>query len=347
MNNFFSKKMARTSCIVVNVILLLVHVCFFTFFTFFGIEYMKIFNIFSILFYLLGFLLIIHEQLGRYFTLMSLEVMLHMVFACICLGCGYDFQLCLLGMVAVYFYGDYFSIQLQGKRVHGVFLGILSMALFVFVYARERMYEPLYVINDDIQFIFRISMIVINFVLVIVCMKLLTRYVIASEGALLKKADYDALTKMPNRYYMIDRIDHLYEDGQIENYWLAIMDIDDFKKINDRYGHNFGDYVLIKVAELFGSIKCVDACRWGGEEFLLLGKLDDTGNIPMDLLEQIRSDIEAMHLEQDEIQTSITMTIGSAKYRENLAVKDWIQIADKCLYVGKYNGKNQVVTEEA
>ena len=223
-------------------------------------------------------------MLSQYFQLVAVEVMLHMVLVTICLGCGYGFQLCLLGMVPVYFYGNYFSMQVQKKKVHGIFLGILSMILYIVVYARERFRGPHYVIDDNVQFVIRICMGVINFAIIILCMSLLIRHVIASESELLRKADYDALTKLPNRYYMLDRLEDIYNGKNKNDHWVAMIDIDDFKKVNDRYGHNFGDYVLIRVADILMHLDGIDACRWGGEEFLLTGKLDDTHDIPVFIL---------------------------------------------------------------
>lgn len=343
MNKFFSKKMARTSCIIMNAFLLMIHITFLAFFSFYHIRIMQVFNVFSIAFYFVGFFIILRDHLAGYFQLMAVEVMLHMFFATVCLGCGYAFQLCFLGMLPVYFYGDYFSTQLQKKRVHGILIGVLSMLLFILVYTREQTKAPYYVINEDVEFWMRIVMIVINFAVVILCMKLLIRYVIASEGALVKKADYDALTKMPNRYYMLERLNHIYNSKKKNNYWVAIIDIDDFKKVNDKYGHNFGDFVLIKVADVLMNLHDIEACRWGGEEFLLMGQMNKSEDIPIEVLEKLRCDIANMQLQQGDIHTTVTITMGVAGYQEDLSIKEWIQLADKCLYVGKYNGKNRVV----
>lgn len=217
------------------------------------------------------------------------------------------------------------------------------MILYIVVYARERFRGPHYVIDDNVQFVIRICMGVINFAIIILCMSLLIRHVIASESELLRKADYDALTKLPNRYYMLDRLEDIYNGKNKNDHWVAMIDIDDFKKVNDRYGHNFGDYVLIRVADILMHLDGIDACRWGGEEFLLTGKLDDTHDIPVDKLDRIRADIAKMQLKQGDIHTSVTITIGAAGCKDGLSVKEWIQLADKCLYVGKYNGKNRVV----
>ena len=179
MNQFFTKKMAATSCIIMNTFLLLIHIGLFVFFVYYHIRYMYIFNVFSMVFYACGYFFVWKEMLSQYFQLVAVEVMLHMVLATICLGCSYGFQLCLLGMVPVYFYGNYFSMQVQKKKVHGIFLGILSMILYIVVYAREYFRGPHYVIDDNVQFAIRICMGVINFAIIILCMSLFIRHVIA------------------------------------------------------------------------------------------------------------------------------------------------------------------------
>ena len=108
MNQFFTKKMAATSCIIMNTFLLLIHIGFFVFFIYYHIRYMYIFNVFSMVFYACGYFFIRKEMLSQYFQLVAVEVMLHMVLATICLGCGYGFQL----FLAVHKPHQYLSLAL-------------------------------------------------------------------------------------------------------------------------------------------------------------------------------------------------------------------------------------------
>ena len=89
------------------------------------------------------------------------------------------------------------------------------------------------------------------------------------ENQLKQTALIDRLTGLYNRHYMVGRLESAVKENGPHS--VAMIDIDDFKKINDRYGHNAGDYVLVNVARILKNI-CRDCkvSRWGGEEFLIL-----------------------------------------------------------------------------
>ena len=114
-----------------------------------------------------------------------------------------------------------------------------------------------------------------NFVLllIITSMLFLLRYMVHEEEKLTKKAEYDALTGIPNRFFMMDEIQKLFIENGQKDYYLAMIDIDNFKNINDTYGHNTGDDALKILAKTI----ILQAQKHGfkylrhGEEFLLLG----------------------------------------------------------------------------
>ncbi len=91
---------------------------------------------------------------------------------------------------------------------------------------------------------------------------------------LFQRANYDALTQLPNRHLLIDRLDHAIDNAEREDTKLALMflDLDRFKVINDSLGHSIGDQLLCKVAEKLSSVvrKSDSVCRWGGDEFVIL-----------------------------------------------------------------------------
>ena len=133
------------------------------------------------------------------------------------------------------------------------------------------------------------------------------------------------------------------EEFLSDNRWIAMADIDNFKHINDTYGHNFGDYVLQTLSELMQKeIEDSDICRWGGEEFLIIGHGKDIDKA-YKVLEQFRSYVEAYNFSNKGSETNLTITIGLAKYEAGLNMTDWVSIADKKLYAGKYSGKNKIV----
>ena len=116
------------------------------------------------------------------------------------------------------------------------------------------------------------------------------------------------------------------------------------KKINDTYGHLFGDYVLRTIAEIMNDHK-VDAeiCRWGGEEFLIVGFSDNDMDIHLARLDDLRRTIEEHEFTYRGESTAVTVTIGVALYGKGMSIDEWIGAADRKLYEGKRSGKNRVI----
>ncbi|MDA3846219.1 MAG: diguanylate cyclase [Vallitaleaceae bacterium] len=123
-----------------------------------------------------------------------------------------------------------------------------------------------------------------------------------------------------------------------------MIDIDFFKKVNDNYGHQVGDFVLEGLAKVIHeNIRDYDRLiRYGGEEFLLLLG-DSDHNKTKRLAERIRKTIEDYHFKTDEIDISITISIGVSLIKPTDAdIEEVIGRADKALYYAKHNGRNQV-----
>ena len=158
-------------------------------------------------------------------------------------------------------------------------------------------------------------------------------------------ASQDPLTGLLNRRAMEPHLTQAKtcaeEHGKL--FSLIICDIDDFKKVNDIYGHAIGDQVLKDVSSTFkANLRDSDyACRWGGEEFLMLipGNLE----VAVSIAERLRSEVSKLGFESEHGNFSITMTFGVCEYITGYRIEKLIKIADDNLYEGKRNGKNQVV----
>lgn len=158
-------------------------------------------------------------------------------------------------------------------------------------------------------------------------------------------AKTDMLTGLYNRRHMIDEIEKEVAkfSRHNKNFSLLIADIDFFKKVNDSYGHNCGDYVLKLVAEtLRTSIRKMDTvARWGGEEFLML--LPETGVDGAELLaERIRKNVEKQAIHYHDAVFPITITLGLAVFSSKDKIDEVIKRADNALYDGKAKGRNCV-----
>jgi len=160
----------------------------------------------------------------------------------------------------------------------------------------------------------------------------------------------DPLTGLPNRRDLNEKLS--YEQARFERthrpFALLIVDIDKFKSINDRYGHDAGDYVLVKVGELLrNSCRRMDhICRWGGEEFFFL--LPET-NLENGFIfaEKLRTKLEntAFHYNGQEIRVTASFGVSSVDDPDK-ALDAFIKEADDCLYEAKRAGRNRTVASK-
>ncbi len=156
----------------------------------------------------------------------------------------------------------------------------------------------------------------------------------------------DHLTNTYNRLALGQFLKQSWMMAQKEGtpFCLAFIDIDDFKKINDEYGHDIGDQVLKEMAATIKrAIRDKDhLIRYGGEEFVLI--LNNTSKkqaiVP---LERIRKNIEQTEFTEKKLH--ITVSIGVASYPEDRALEpeELINFADVAMYEAKKRGKNQIV----
>lgn len=167
---------------------------------------------------------------------------------------------------------------------------------------------------------------------------------------LLFDSEKDTLTGLFNRKRLERRLAEIttahlnsrrQEDRAGRGEYLALMDLDRFKRINDDYGHLIGDEVLIIFAHILqDSLRDTDMCfRYGGEEFLVLLQ-DVTRDQAMDVLERIRANVERRDFPQ---VGRVTVSIGCSAIdcRARPAART-IEEADRALYYAKENGRNQV-----
>jgi len=165
------------------------------------------------------------------------------------------------------------------------------------------------------------------------------------------KSRIDPLTKLYNRRNLEKIVNYQLKTARILNLKIALLmlDIDNFKQINDKYGHIVGDKVLQEIANIIRkNIRKTDyAFRYGGEEFLVILPAVDK-KTAYKIAEKIRTDIEKKQFKIDSENLKITVSIGVAILDKETLKKDLktiIEKVDKALYTAKNNGKNQVVIE--
>lgn len=157
-----------------------------------------------------------------------------------------------------------------------------------------------------------------------------------------KLSTTDPLTGLSNRRLMDKILEHHFIEAKhsFNPFTLILFDIDDFKRINDTYGHNTGDEVLVAIADLARlSLRKTDyIARWGGEEFLILlaqASVDDA----VVLSEKIRQRIEKL-----QFPMKVTCSFGISGCDPSFNIYDLIDHADTALYDAKKSGKNKIVT---
>jgi diguanylate cyclase (GGDEF)-like protein len=162
---------------------------------------------------------------------------------------------------------------------------------------------------------------------------------------LIYEATHDYLTKLFNRQELNNKLEEEIKRYKRykENLSIIMFDIDNFKNINDTYGHNIGDDVLIAIANISKqNIRSTDLlARWGGEEFLLL--LPQTTILDAKkIAEKIRIKVENSNLIADN-SIVVTISLGITLFNENDTKNNFLKRVDEALYQAKTLGKNRSI----
>ena len=156
----------------------------------------------------------------------------------------------------------------------------------------------------------------------------------------------DSLTGLSNRTHMNQVLHKEFSRYQRHNqrFGIIMVDIDHFKEVNDNYGHDMGDQVLIQLSRKFeqATRKSDYISRWGGEEFLICCTTINEGDL-LPIAENIR---KLVFNSAFNTVGSITISLGCALIQAEEDINELIKRADVALYAAKYNGKNQAVISE-
>ena len=159
-----------------------------------------------------------------------------------------------------------------------------------------------------------------------------------------KMAIIDPLTELYNRRFLMKVIDQHIQNFHKTNQpcCLVMVDIDHFKRINDEYGHDLGDAVLVQLAALFRSMSRPSdyITRYGGEEFVIL--LPDRTRAAAKWCERVRKKVAEHVFVRGSMKVSITLSFGVAPLRKDDSSHLLLKRADKALYSAKHGGRNCV-----
>ncbi len=162
------------------------------------------------------------------------------------------------------------------------------------------------------------------------------------EEEILRLSITDKLTQSYNRLKLDETLEEQFDLSKQASipFTILILDIDHFKRVNDTYGHQVGDRVLVELVSIFHkNVRANDIVgRWGGEEFLIVLP-QTTLNVGVDLAEKIRSLVEENHFDS---VGQVTISIGVSTYEKDLSPDSIVSRADTALYKAKESGRNRV-----
>lgn len=156
----------------------------------------------------------------------------------------------------------------------------------------------------------------------------------------------DPMTGLANRRDVMEKLDREFSRAERHHRTFSLMlaDLDNFRRVNDHYGYNAGDDVLVEVARvLMGCIRSEDVCaRWGGQEFLFL--LTETAlDGALELARKVNQSISMTEFKAQKPGIRITASLGVCEYKPGRTLQDCITLADQALRTAKQDGKDRCV----
>ncbi len=346
--NYLAEK-SRLASIMSNTLLasFTCHFCFIPLFLWLDVEEMVVLNIFSTIALFLSLVLIKNQRFIPAFIIGTGELITHAILAVHYIGWGSGFHYYLIVLTPFIFFWPYWNIKT--KLGASSFLFILYLVLFY--YAKSS--TPVHILEawklDFTTILTAFSAFLIFAAVALYYQNSVNRVeasLLEANRRLESLANIDPLTTLHNRRIIEEKIGEEKEQHYVQGRVFSIImsDIDHFKVLNDTYGHQIGDLVLVSVSKILKhATRTGDVvARWGGEEFLIL--LPDTGaREAYEVAERMRVAVENTPIFIDDADIRITMTFGVAECSFETGINECIKMADKALYRGKKAGRNAVV----
>ncbi len=312
-----------------------IHVVLFILFLLLQLPLLAVANAFSIGVYVLCLKAIRMERYSVAGMFMSGEIILHAVLASWVLGWNSNFHFylyCLIPVIA-------FSFQDRRRLRVALNLTIITVAVWGYV-MRERMGLDSGV-AAPLREAFGIVNVAAATALLVHGTALSVRFTRSMQLSLFHMASRDSLTNLYTRRRIIEGVDQLAGSA---NSAIILLDIDHFKQINDRLGHDRGDVILQRVAKAISSnVRVTDvASRWGGEEFLVLMP-DTSEHAALAVAERILLGIRETAGKTERSPFTVTATLAVSQIRQDESFESALRRTDQGLYQGKRQGRDQVV----
>ena len=330
------KTIAKT-CYTANILYLVLHVFYLVLFLIAKLYILVYVTAGVIALYIFFFFLIYKKKYYPYALLCGNEFFAYIAVTTVMLGFNTGFHFYLIALCIVSFFTTYFS---KSKNLKGSLIWVgLSLAIYLTLYFVTKFNAPYYVIDQWLEITLFTTHAIVVFLFIASYLLVFLKYALSLEKKIMIQSRTDELTQIGNRYALFDYFEAESKDDKI----VALFDIDDFKNINDKYGHVTGDFILKRVAELATeNLKDSFVCRYGGEEFVVVFNNDNFDAV-IEELETFRKNIEKETFEFENAKINLTITIGVSQYRDNISLEKWVELADEKMYFGKNNGKNKTV----
>lgn len=324
----------------------LAHIIFVGIFTVLSFTPLVIYNVFSVCFYIVVYCLTKLHRYRTIVTMVHLEICLYVVVSTYYLGWGFGFPLYLIALSSVVYFCPF-----KNKMIPYLF-SLAEIIIFMVLKIYTLNNEPVCHYSDFTVSGFYIFNSAATFTLMIYAAfisklsAVMTQQTLTENNTLLQDmVNHDTLTGLLSRNHFLEA----YEENRKKNIpiTLVLSDIDNFKRINDTYGHDCGDIILSGIASIMmdQTPDNVLIYRWGGEEFvMMLPNYSDART--QNLVEKVRISIAAKHFKYRSETLRVTMTFGISSTKESTDLNELIRLADKRLYYGKRCGKNMVITPE-
>ncbi len=316
-----------------------VHVSSFFYFLFYGAYTLCWINAVSIVIYVF-LMLYAKRNSDRVMAISHIEIIVFSIICEMMTEGNFGFLFFTLSMVAVIFCLPDIS---KSKKLFLQFLAVLGTFTIFFLSTFKVCPLPDFRINMDAQKDFILfwniwaamgNIIFVSFIFMAEQEK--------NKSALEYNMNHDQLTGLYNRRFLYSALDST--NHTLPVYSIAMVDLDDFKRINDTYGHEIGDRVLVALSDILKTSVGPDdiLVRWGGEEFIVYmpGTDKDAG---YEKLSEILNRIREYRLIESDEAISFTATMGLATGTSLNNYEQLIDEADQKLYYGKKNGKNRIV----
>ena len=330
------KTIAKT-CYTANILYLVLHVFYLVLFLIAKLYILVYVTAGVIALYIFFFFLIYKKKYYPYALLCGNEFFAYIAVTTVMLGFNTGFHFYLIALCIVSFFTTYFS---KSKNLKGSLIWVgLSLAIYLTLYFVTKFNAPYYLIDQWLEITLFTTHAIVVFLFIASYLLVFLKYALSLEKKIMIQSRTDELTQIGNRYALFDYFEAESKDDKI----VALFDIDDFKNINDKYGHVTGDFILKRVAELTTeNLKDSFVCRYGGEEFVVVFNNENFDAV-IEELETFRKNIEKETFEFENAKINLTITIGVSQYKDDISLEKWVELADEKMYFGKNNGKNKIV----